>query len=394
MILPGLGRAIGEPGRGDRFKVSAETRDPGVLAARREMFRAFYRAHALEPLRARVHGVVSTAELHRAYLAGGLPAAAKLAAERETPALAVLVERFLVERAPAASREKYRLQLGRYLETLPPGATAADVTTATVARFLAGLSGAASTRNRYRAAIGAFATWAILDGALAEHPIRGKRLPGMSEPPPRLPTVRPAELAAYVRAMHREGPTWGLVAETLLATGADVGELLASPVGAWTLEGPAPRVRFLRPKTKLFERTVPIPAALAAALAAHRDALGLERTAPLFAGVRVRPLQLAHARARASAKVPDLRLKDLRHLFAMAYARAGVPLGRIRRLLGHATINQTMTYADFAPDAEDDAHAAEHAAALRLAPVRPAHYTTPARTNGSSGAAPTRIPDA
>jgi integrase len=44
-----------------------------------------------------------------------------------------------------------------------------------------------------------------------------------------------------------------------------------------------------------------------------------------------------------------IRIKDLRHLAAISWAKADVRIELIKEWLGHATVNQTMTYSRFIP---------------------------------------------
>lgn len=55
------------------------------------------------------------------------------------------------------------------------------------------------------------------------------------------------------------------------------------------------------------------------------------------------------ARASRSAGLPRIRIHDLRHHFATALARAGVPLADVGKLLGHRTIVTTLRYACHQP---------------------------------------------
>jgi integrase len=52
---------------------------------------------------------------------------------------------------------------------------------------------------------------------------------------------------------------------------------------------------------------------------------------------------------RAKAGFPTLRWHDLRHVFAVTAARAGVPLGDLMKILGHSSLIMSMRYAHHAP---------------------------------------------
>jgi integrase len=59
-----------------------------------------------------------------------------------------------------------------------------------------------------------------------------------------------------------------------------------------------------------------------------------------------------------------VRIKDLRHFSAIAWAMAGVPIERIADYLGHSTIRLTMIYARFRPHDDFDAPLIERAHAI------------------------------
>lgn len=64
----------------------------------------------------------------------------------------------------------------------------------------------------------------------------------------------------------------------------------------------------------------------------------------------------AFRRAVREARLPPLRLHDLRHIYAVDLVRAGVPLPDVGRLLGHKTLSMTLRYSHHAP--ADAAHRA------------------------------------
>jgi hypothetical protein len=62
------------------------------------------------------------------------------------------------------------------------------------------------------------------------------------------------------------------------------------------------------------------------------------------------------------AGLHEVRLHDLRHTYGVHCARAGVPLVRIQKLMGHATLAMTLRYLQHAPEshfAQDAALVAE-----------------------------------
>jgi integrase len=81
-----------------------------------------------------------------------------------------------------------------------------------------------------------------------------------------------------------------------------------------------------------------------------------------------REMQAAAKRQGKPAPPADecdpIRIKDLRHFSAIAWAMAGVPIDRIADYLGHSTIRLTMIYARFRPHDDFDAPLIERAHAI------------------------------
>ena len=69
--------------------------------------------------------------------------------------------------------------------------------------------------------------------------------------------------------------------------------------------------------------------------------------------VNRRTVQKEHGRACGIAGIHNYTIHDHRHTAAVHLARAGLPLQLLQKQLGHATISQTMRYADFHPQYSD-----------------------------------------
>lgn len=97
-------------------------------------------------------------------------------------------------------------------------------------------------------------------------------------------------------------------------------------------------------------REVPLTSACAAALreqAARAGVLPLHGRGPVWArlaGQRADTLSKRFKRIATQAKLPDLRLHDLRHGFACRLREAGVPIQVIASLCGHKSLATTMRY--------------------------------------------------
>ena len=380
LLLPGLRTGSGRSK--DRFKCSSETRDAKVYAERKAMIRDLANRLLWPLLRARLEGRFTTTDLHRAYREGDAALTGLLERNRGM-LLAPLRDQFIKESA-ARGKDKYRRQIGRFIDAIggDDAATTDRFNTTEIATFLADLkddrrgdgSGASdTTRNRYRAALGGFATWLVRNGHIAVHPIADKRVPKRQESEGRLPEFSGQDYADYFCHAANDDPATVLLLKLLINTGADVGELFAARVSDCQLERRPARLRFKRSKTNTPERHVPIAAALRAELVGHIAAHNLRGDDLLFAMVERKQLVAVHRRLRATIHKGLVTLKDLRHVAAITWRRAGIDLQTIQEWLGHATLNQTARYAKYRPDDEEDEKTIErvYARQTRLVDVLP-----------------------
>ena len=225
----------------------------------------------------------------------------------------------------------------------------------------------------------AFCTFLVnVANVLPVHPIREGRIRARAEPEGRMPYLSPEEWASYCNKLANDprAPAGSLiVARILRHTGADIGEVLGysrREDNQWVpgmivrdllTERDLPRIRFLRQKVKTAtERFVPYPKRYLPELLRWIEDNKLGPYDALVAFVDRALFERAHRRAARSSGHPGLRVKDLRHLAAIAWRRANVPLERVQEWLGHSTIKLTAIYSRFAPDEASDEPAAEKAA--------------------------------
>lgn len=241
---------------------------------------------------------------------------------------------------------------------------------------------------------------AVRHGKLPRNPAR------IAEPPPitrpEMKTWRPEEVSAFLTyvAEDRLFPAW------LLAVGLGMrkGEILGLRWHDVDLEAATLAVRhaltavryelvFGEPKTSKSRRSLPLDAAMVAALRAHRAQQTEERLAwgPGWSNPRglvftrengdpVHPdaFQDIFERHVRGASVPRIRLHDTRHTFASLALKAGVHPKVVSEILGHSTIAITLdTYSHVIPAMQKDAIATV-AALYRGGPV--ANGGTPAHT--------------
>ena len=250
----------------------------------------------------------------------------------------------------------------------------------------------AATKNRNRASLGGLASRLVQRGLLQKHFIKDGGVGPFQEAPPRLPDLTPEERAAYLADIERRTPELLPVFQLLINTGADIGEVLSRRVRDVSF-GPLCRVDYRRTKTATMPRRVPLHDEHAATLREHIEKYKLKPADKLFGMLRrgwisnsheaarvvigrgtLREMTMAAARTGVPAPAPDeidvLRIKDLRHVSAITWARAGVRLERISDWLGHATIQMTRIYARFMPDDDYDTPLIERAKVVSSAKAR------------------------
>jgi integrase len=259
----------------------------------------------------------------------------------------------------------YRWCWDQVLQLLPRGREAqlTDLTTGFVADFRtrrrrAGASG--PTINRNLTALSAFLSWLEQERGLA---LQRPRLPHEREHAGRDRWLSADEIRALERATV--APWWPLFA-LLTYTGLRIGEAQGL---TWSAVRLAERRIAIgrhqqRVKTEASVRDVPIPESLAEILASHRLRHPDGPADPVFP-FPLNCYQRAQRAFRAActrAGLHEVRIHDLRHTFGVHCARAGVPLARIQKLMGHATLAMTLRYLQHAPEshfAQDAARVAE-----------------------------------
>jgi integrase len=199
-----------------------------------------------------------------------------------------------------------------------------------------------------------------------------------------MPDLSPDQWAAYCEHLTLDplAPRESvMVAQVIRHSGADLGEVIGYKLedGSWTpgmcvadirTDQLLSRIAFKRQKVAASpERFVPYPKKHVTELLRHIGDNSLAIHEPVFGMVDRLSFIAAHKRAARAMGKPKFRIKDFRHLAAIAWARAGTRLERIQVWLGHSSINLTAVYAQFAPDDVFDLPLVEKAAALAEAKI-------------------------
>lgn len=373
LIVDGLDRGAGRDK--DRFRTSAGTRDRKVYDRRVLMVKDLASRLLFAPLRAVCDKQVTIAELETAYRTGA-EALTALTSRASTLALGRMTGLYLAT-LPDTTRENIDTHLERLVLALGgSSATTADLTVSAINRFLAGLvkdsrgkgkPASAGTKNRYRASIQGFCSWLVKEGHATTSPfaVRGaitlyQESTGAGK---RLPELEPDEMDKYLAAVQRlGGPEYRMLAWAHIETGADAGELHEALTVRHCRFPPdrsgITRLRFIRTKTEgrgAVERLVPVPEAFAQELKRHVEERGLTRDEAVFGMCDYWKAYEIHVKAMEAAGRPGINRKDLRHVAAIRWRRAGADMEQIREWLGHTKIEQTRVYAAFKPNDDFDA---------------------------------------
>jgi integrase len=154
---------------------------------------------------------------------------------------------------------------------------------------------------------------------------------------------------------------------TAAMSGLRQGELIALRRGDVDFAAERIRVRrnftrqaYGKPKSKRSSRSVPLADRVAAALHEHLDSSAYEAEEDLVfphpqtgAPLDASTLRERYKAALKAAGLREVRFHDLRHTFGTHCAAAGVPMRTLQEWLGHAQLQTTEIYADYAPSSQE-----------------------------------------
>ncbi|HET8777935.1 MAG TPA: site-specific integrase [Candidatus Limnocylindria bacterium] len=341
--------------------MSFGTRDAKESRAIKAMLQRFVRARRWPILDAILDEVVTVIEVYDADTAGTLhELTARIAAHRTSDAdvdLSALVGAW----AKAGANAKYIRQVRRLMpegKRFPRSA----FTKGAVRTFLDELTqvprkratsseapppalAADSTRNRYRAALSAFAAWLIERDVLEANPVRS--VAASPEPPPRVVYLERAEALTLINALppgqHR------FVSALMFATGLELGAVLAMRRRFVDLEQRTfhafPWLARATGKTKYRSRIVaatddelwPIIQAHVRTIPPH---------APLVTFAQSVLLRMVQSRVKLLGLAPEYTLHDWRHTYAVQWLKGGGDHQVLKHQLGHAP-RSTLIYTTY-----------------------------------------------
>lgn len=217
---------------------------------------------------------------------------------------------------------------------------------------------------------------------LVENPAADMSLPRADKC--EFPVLTPEEARRFT-SVCREDPA-GLVLLVALTTGLRPSEYLAIRAEDFdrlratltitrTLERAKGAWLFAETKRPRSRRTVSVPAEVSRLIANHIDAGELGPTRLLFESSTRGPIHERNLVQRLfkplikRASLPDIRLYDLRHTFAVLALREGVPARLVSEQLGHASVAFTLEVYGHVLD-ETRSVAAERLSELLFSPAR------------------------
>jgi integrase len=214
-----------------------------------------------------------------------------------------------------------------------------------VSEFLAELTCAAPTKNRYRAALSVFAKWLVEREVLDANPVRDVAM--YKERDPRMTWM--TWLDAQRVAMAAPRPYRVLFA-LMAASGIELGAALKLARADVDLNAATLHAR--GSKTSWRNRVVRYEPHAAILIETH--CLGLVGAAPLFAEIEGDIALDAFKAAQKAVGISGHRLHDLRHTYAVNALRKGYKAHVVARQLGHKDATMvTKVYGRFIPDASD-----------------------------------------
>lgn len=214
--------------------------------------------------------------------------------------------------------------------------------------------------TRMRQMLDAAVRW----GWLPANPARA-RIP---LPKPRKRQVVPLTPQEAVRLVKAADPYYRPLLITAMQTGLRAGELFGLAWddidgGTLTVRRALTDGRLAEPKSEAARRTVVLTPDTISALEAHQAVCphtdrGFVFPAPWGAPMNSHTWSVVMRKIAEDAKMPGVRLHDLRHCYASLLIRSGASAKLVQSLLGHSTITVTMdTYGHLFPDEKGKAAA-------------------------------------
>jgi len=289
--------------------------------------------------------------LKREVDGGGDPAGER-EDSRAAPTMADLAARFIADYVPRkrpTTQRVYRQQIAADILPAFGKMKVAAVTHADVDSFHRGMSARAPTAaNRVLAVVSRMFSLAVKWGMRGDNPAHGVERNGEVERTRYLTGPELARLSDALTELSDQSAADAV--RLLLLTGARRGELLAArwadidlDLGVWTKPASTTKTKTLQ--------SVPLSQPACHLLHEMQTRTESEWLFPALTGNGHRGhINTAWITLRKAAKLPGVRLHDLRHTYATILASSGLSLPVIGKLLGHSTPIMTQRYAHLTDD--------------------------------------------
>jgi integrase len=272
--------------------------------------------------------------------------------QRAAPTMADLCQRFEADYLPrkrATTQRVYRQQIAADILPALGKMKVATVSHADIDAFHRRLSSRAPTAaNRVLAVLSRMFSLAAKWGMRADNPCHGIERNGEAKRTRYLNGAELTRLSAELDALPDQSAANAV--RLLLLTGARRGELLAAKwsdidldAGVWNKPGATTKTKTLH--------SVPLSQPTCRLLAGMRERTTSAWLFPALVGDGHRGhINAAWEALRTAAKLPGVRLHDIRHTYATILASSGLSLPVIGKLLGHTTPVTTARYAHLTDD--------------------------------------------
>ncbi len=210
-----------------------------------------------------------------------------------------------------------------------------------------------ATRNRYLALLRSIFRFSVAQGFSDKDPSCSIKL--RREVPVKLYEVTGefiGRLGNAVRCLQKREPSTAALVELLLLTGMRIGEALPLQ---WSDVNFSTRQITLRRTKSGKVRHVPISDDCLVLLARRLEMTADRPWGWLFPSSRgnshmTRPVRPWKKACKAVGLPPSLRFHDLRHVYASACVKEGIPLYTVQGLLGHSSIRMSERYSSLASE--------------------------------------------
>jgi integrase len=310
---------------------------------------AFSRVGTMTPDEARKHARELLVAVDR-----GKDPVSEIIAHRRSPSISELCQRFLTEhvsqRCKPSTQREYRRSVELFVTPSLGTFKVGDVTRADIAKLHHNMRTIPYQANRTLGVLSKVFNLAELWGLRSEgsNPCRNVKKYRESK---RQRYLTLEEIGRLGRVLHDAERT-GLESKSVIAairllilTGARLGEIQ-------TLKWDYVREGHLAlPDSKTGAKRIVIGKQAANVLSQIERVAGNPYViAGTLPGHHWTDMQRPWRRLRAAARLPDVRIHDLRHSFASVAASSGESLPMIGKLLGHSQVQTTARYAHLAPD--------------------------------------------